>query len=89
MSERLKYVPPKRPPADQIRRVYELPRSMVERIFAFGQANGFQTEVEIVRHLLDDALTNAAAHRPGNQLLPEIGGDDLRSGAPPSGAAVD
>ena len=38
------------------RRVYVLPRDLVERIDAFQKAMGMQSEVEAVRHLLDEAL---------------------------------
>jgi len=38
------------------RRVYALPAEMVERIVEFQKEKGFQSEVEAVRRLLDEAL---------------------------------
>jgi len=38
------------------RRVYALPTEMVERIVEYQQEKGFQSEVEAVRRLLDEAL---------------------------------
>jgi hypothetical protein len=38
------------------RRVYVLPTELVERIVAYQDEHGFQSEVEAVRRLLDEAL---------------------------------
>ncbi|ABC91689.1 hypothetical protein RHE_CH02922 [Rhizobium etli CFN 42] len=44
-------------PEDQQRRVYVLPRDLVERIAQYQQMGGFASEVEVVRSLLTEALT--------------------------------
>jgi hypothetical protein len=41
---------------DQQRRVYVLPNDLVDRIVAYQNEIGFNSEVEAVRRLLDDAL---------------------------------
>jgi hypothetical protein len=41
---------------DTMRRVYVLPVDLVERIAAFQKDRGYNSEVEAVRKLLDDAL---------------------------------
>ncbi|WP_106795431.1 hypothetical protein [Rhizobium sp. H4] len=44
-------------PEDQQRRVYVLPKDLVERIAQYQQLGGFGSEVEAVRSLLTEALT--------------------------------
>lgn len=54
---RLKYSPPfKKPKVKMSRRVYLLPDDLVMRIFAIGKAEGHETEVSVVRSLLEDAV---------------------------------
>ena len=52
-----------RPKQDGERRVYVLPPDLVERIHAYGQANGFPSEVAAVRHLLTQQLDADTAKR--------------------------
>lgn len=50
----LEYKAPPPPPME--RRVYSLPRDLVERIHAYGYARGHQSEVAAVRELIERAL---------------------------------
>lgn len=50
----LTYTPPPPPPSS--RRVYMLPRELVERIHHYGYDHGHQSEVSAVRELLEFAL---------------------------------
>ena len=43
-------------PLPNARRVYALPQDLIERIVEFQRDKGYQSEVEAVRRLLDDAL---------------------------------
>ncbi len=43
-------------PEDQQRRVYVLPKDLVERIAQYQEMGGFGSEVEVVRSLLNEAL---------------------------------
>lgn len=52
----------KAPPKKELsRRVYVLPRDLVERIHEYGYENGHPSEVSAVRELLEYALTHKAA----------------------------
>jgi hypothetical protein len=50
------YRPPQ--PEPTIRRVYVLPRSLVEKIHEYGFSNGHQSEVSAVKALLEQALVS-------------------------------
>lgn len=56
MKDDLVYTPPPKPAEDSIRRVYVLPRELVQRIHEYGYDNGHQSEVSAVRELLETAL---------------------------------
>lgn len=56
-ADDLVYVAPPSSRAKEARRVYVLPRSLVQRIHEYGYENGHPTEVSAVREPLDAALS--------------------------------
>lgn len=55
-DDRLVYRPPPEVRRAMTRRVYVLPRSLVERIHAYGYERGHESEVAAVRELLTAGL---------------------------------